>query len=92
MRSRSLAPLIAAAVSLAAFGAAFAGGCGGSGDGGSAQRPTQRAGDASRQPSGIYAYATRGFEQLSAVFSSRPYAQCPCGASTAGNGPSPIGR
>lgn len=71
MRSRSLAPLVAAAVSLAAFGAAFAGGCGGSGDGGSAQHPTPRAGDASRQPSGIYTYATRGFEQLSAVFSSR---------------------
>jgi hypothetical protein len=66
MRSPPPRPLLAVALSLAAFGGA----CGGSGDGGA--KPTPRpVRDASLQPSGSYLYATRGFEQLAAVVSSR---------------------
>src|SRR4051794_9863124 len=61
MRSRSLGPLVAAALWLAA--------CGGSGGGATSAAPP--AADSSLQPRGTYTSATRGFEQLSAVFASR---------------------
>jgi hypothetical protein len=61
MKARSLAVLVAAALSLA--------GCGGGSDGGRAVRkPTV---DRTVQGAGTYRYDTRGFERLSAIISSR---------------------
>ncbi len=55
--------LLAAALWLAA--------CGGSGGGGTPRTVNAPRGEASVQPAGVYTYDTRGFERLSAVFSSR---------------------
>jgi hypothetical protein len=62
MVPRALGPLIAVALWLAA--------CGGAGDGAAHRSQAPRA-DTTIQPSGVYTYATRGFERLSAVFASR---------------------
>src|SRR4051794_22895901 len=62
--ARMLCALVAAALWLAA--------CGGSGGGApTSTNPASPHSQASMQPAGVYTYDTRGFERLSAVFSSR---------------------